>query len=705
MVAELWNRRRWLCYIVLAALIDVVIVGPLIGRGSLLLLDVGDYPQSPHPAFAPSVFGLPPGLTSRAPVEAALYWLFQNIRWAPLHLLPLLVVAPLACIGFARVFPGRGLALIAATLLYTVNPFIYERMADGQLYVVMGYSLLPIILGLVVRPLDSLLATVTLGSLIFTLDIALSIHYLFISGLLLVILILANSACRQKRGFCVAGGITVGGIFLSLYWLIPAVFAARTAQVHVTNLDLSAFRTLGDQRWGLAVNIAGLYGFWRPGLPLAKDYISGWPFLLLAMLIVIGFGIHKLANRDEPADRVLALSCCAFGLAGGLLVAGVQGPTGSMYLWLFTHVPGFKVMREAEKFSSLLALAYAICFGAGIEVLTRSVVRNLSKILCVCCVTALPLVYGYTELWGFDGYVKPTLYPADWIAADRLMAPGATALALPWRAYLQIPWVGNRVVANPAAGYFARTVITADDLEAGSIETETSDPRSLFLQFCLGEGNQLNEFGRLLSPLGIRYIILENVPGASSYNWLNRQHDLRSIFTGPTITVYENEEAVPGAYSPSRQLVVQDWGQVVALAERVPLIDYLIHVRYAHPGPVRISSFVSTGQSEAPTFIDAVSSTPVSVVVRLRSAARTIVFTNPAYAGWHMPNFDTISQFGVTAAFERARSASSSNKISAAYGPWRIAEVCDIVWACFAIAAINLFGYSMICHRRRRRVS
>ena len=196
----------------LAALVialDAVLVGPLIGRGDLHLLDVGDYPQGPHPAFAPSAFGFPPGITNRAPVEAALYWMFQAVHWEPVRLLPIAAVAPLACAGFSRIFPGRGLAIGTATVLFTVNPFIYERMANGQLYVVMGYSLLPVLLALIVRPLTSLVATAVLGGLIFTLDVALSVHYLFIAGLLIVMTGLAHQAfasdasgpgCRRNRG-------------------------------------------------------------------------------------------------------------------------------------------------------------------------------------------------------------------------------------------------------------------------------------------------------------------------------------------------------------------------------------------------------------------------------------------------------------------------------------------------------------------------
>src|SRR5207245_6443505 len=110
-------------------------------------------------------------------------------------------------------------------------------------------------------------------------------------------------------------------------------------------------------------NIAGLYGFWRQGPPLVKSHLSGWPFLLLAILVIAVFGLHEMWARGGPSGSALALSCAAFTIIGGLLAFGAQGPAGGGSTWLCEHLPGFKVMREAGKFSALIALGYSACFG------------------------------------------------------------------------------------------------------------------------------------------------------------------------------------------------------------------------------------------------------------------------------------------------------------------------------------------------------
>ena len=696
--------RRRACLAVLVVVLDLLIAAPLTGRGSLYLLDYGDYPIGPHPRFAPSAFGFPPGITSRAPVDAVLYWIFQATRWAPIHLLPFVAVAPVACVAFARIFPGKGLATGTATLVFTVNPFVYERMVSGQVYVVMGYTLLPVLLALTLRPFRSLAATAALGGLVLALDIALSVHYLFIAGLLLVILVAVHLAFGQRRIAMAGAGIAGCGVILSLYWLIPAAQASLTMRSPVTKLDLLAFRTVADPVFGLAVNVAGLYGFWRPGPPLVQDELSGWPILLLAMLIVAGFGLWEMWARGGPTGRAVAVCCSALAIAGALLAMGDQGPTGSMYGWLFEHLPGYKVMREADKFAALIALAYATCFGAGARAIAAPLTGKVWRVLCACCVAVVPIAYGYTELWGFDGYVQPTQYPAAWAAADRSMSNGATAIALPWRAYFQVPWIGDRVVANPMQGYFNRPVISADDLEAGPITTETSNPRSLFLQFCLNEGSRLTEFGRLLAPLGIRYVILARVAGAQSYDWLARQRDLTRVFSAGSIVVYENTEPVSAAYQPRLRLTLRDWGQVVALAQRAPLTDYLIRVAHARPGPLIAPA--ALGVPRAAAVIKVAHSTPVSASVDLPRAIGPVVLTYPDYAGWQLPGYRTASQFGVTTAFTSLPGTGRQTTgrqawLVATYTPWRLVQACDIAGLCLAAADVGLLGIVLI--RRRRR--
>ena len=701
-VARLAPRQRW-SLASLVVVLDALIAGPLIGRGHLFLLDLGDYPVGPHPQFAPSAFGFPPGVTSRAPVEAALYWLFQGTHLEALALLPFVAVAPLACLGFARLFPGRAVAIGASTLLFSVNPFVFERMANGQVYVVMGYSLLPLVLGVVVRPLASRAATAALGGLLFAAQIALSVHYAFITGLALMVLGVTHAVWRRREVVVAAASSLGAGIVLSLYWLVPVVSNHLVGLARVTRTDLSVFATLGDPRWGLGVNVAGLYGFWRPGAPLVKDSVAAWPLILVVLVAVVVTGVVVLVRHGGPAGRALALSCALFILLGFLLALGARGPTGGLYVFLFLHLPGFKVMREPDKFASLIALGYAAAFGVGLEALSARVTRRTWRRVALVVLCALPVAYGFTELWGFDGYARPTAYPADWTGAQTAIAPGSIALALPWSAYLPVPWLGGSVVANPLEGYFAGPVISGDNLQAGPIESESTDPRSLFLIYALAEGPRLHEFGRDLAALGARYVILAKTGNWHAFDWLDHQRDLRAVFNGPTIEVFVSDEVVPSAYEPSESVTLGDWGAVLALAERAPLVDYLIHVTHARPGLVTLPSNLSLSPPQSPRILSLSPSSPVSQSFAPTLSARDVVLTAPDYPGWSVPGFSTTAQFGVTVAFTRSATGASAT-VTARYGPFGLVQLWYVVGGALVTLDLGVIAvYATGLARRPRR--
>jgi hypothetical protein len=466
----------------------------------------------------------------------------------------------------------------------------------------------------------------------------------------------------------------------------------------VTRTDLSFFATLADSRWGLGVNVAGLYGFWRPGAPLVKDAAALWPLLLAAMLGVVAWGIAALSRRG-PSGRALGVTCAAVVVLGLLLALGAQGPTGGAYVFLFRHLPGFKVMREPQKFLALVALGYSVGFGAGAEALCARA-RAWARPVALVVLAATPILYGYTELWGFDGSARPAAYPRDWAGAQAAIAPGTTSLAVPWSAYLPVPWLGGAVVANPLADYFSGPVISGDNLQAGPIETESTNPRSRFLIFALAEGPSLHEFGRDLAALGARDVVLAKTGAWHDFDWLNRQRDLRRVFDGPTIEVFASDEVVPTAYEPRATLRLRDWGAVLALAERAPLVDYLIHVAHAGPGPLALPPALSRAAPGPPRVLSVTPTFPVAQSFRASAGARDVVLTLPDNPGWTAPGFATTSQFGVTVALSRA-GAARAGAVTARYGPFGVVEAWDAVGA--ALLALDLAAAAAFARRSRRR--
>jgi hypothetical protein len=176
---------------------------------------------------------------------------------------------------------------------------------------------------------------------------------------------------------------------------------------------------------------------------------------------------------------------------------------------------------------------------------------------------------------------------------------------------------------------------------------------------------------------------------------------MKRVFDTDAVAVYENEEAVPEAYEPGARIMLRDWGQVLALAQRTSLLSYLIQVRHAGPGPVDMPATAAVHPVPAATLVRSVGSSPVSRPVTLQSATRTVVITNPAYTGWQLAGFRTTSQFGVTAAFTDSAGLGHPATLVATYGPWRLVHVWDVVGACLAAADMALLAIVLIRSRRR----
>src|SRR5438132_395404 len=348
------------------------------------------------------------------------------------------------------------LPTIAATLLYVVNPFVYDRMQAGQVYMVVSISLLPLFLSLLWDWEFGSIRRAVVAGLLFSALIALSPSFLFVAGVLILVRAGSGIVAGKARALTGAFATLATSAIVSLYWIVPA-FAATGELQRITRTDLGLFRTTGDPRFGLYANVAGLYGFWRREWPLAKDNLVGWPVFLVAILFVAAIGVGAVwrSRRGRLLCAGLVVSC----LIGYVLALGDQGPGRSMFLWLFDHVDEFRIMREPQKFLALLALGYAYFFGAGVGALARGVATPRVRRLLVAVLLLLPSVYAFRMYWGFNGYVKPSRLPASWVQADRLMGVGDDkALALPWHLYERLALAQGRVVSNPMSSAFRREV-------------------------------------------------------------------------------------------------------------------------------------------------------------------------------------------------------------------------------------------------------
>ena len=270
--------------------------------------------------------------------------------------------------------------------------------------------------------------------------------------------------------------------------------------------QLAAYRTQADPRFGLLVNVAGLYGFFRPGPIEPKNLISGWPAVLAALLLVVAIG-YAAVLRD-PARRRDGLAVLVAGVAGYFLALGDQGPTGALFRLAYEHVPGFVMMREPDKFAVLTALAYACGFGWGIDWLATRIGGRGARIGAIALAGVLPLTY--TPNLSVVSAAKSR--PARCRPCGRLpsVSSGRGWCCPALERVLPDPVHGSADDRQPGRLYFTGTVLTGQDPGSG-YAFAGEDPEHVFLDRVIGATADPRTTQAALARLGVRFVVVAKV--------------------------------------------------------------------------------------------------------------------------------------------------------------------------------------------------
>ncbi|MGH2702547.1 MAG: hypothetical protein ACRDJ2_12340, partial [Actinomycetota bacterium] len=131
--------------------------------------------------------------------------------------------------------------------------------------------------------------------------------------------------------------------------------------------------------------------------------------------------------------------------------------------------------------------------------------------------------------------------PDDWARANEITrSRSGRMLFLPWNLYQPLPFAGNRIIASPAERFFDMPVLVSGDAALGAEDTDASDPRDRYVSQLLGRRGRIRAFGHLVAPLGARYVAIAQINDAPEYGFLKRQRDLRLVFEGDDLVLYEN---------------------------------------------------------------------------------------------------------------------------------------------------------------------
>ncbi|WP_433567974.1 hypothetical protein ACQP1O_41605 [Nocardia sp. CA-151230] len=507
----------------------LIVLGPLLGSGYLLLRDAVSTPRS---FLTDSALGLGDAAPRAVPQDALIAVGSAVVDGGLLVKAMLLAALWLAgwgtaCLARDLLRVSLGPQLVAATVAIW-NPYVAERLLQGHWSLLTGYAALPWIALLATRLRARSATAGRVGALGTWAGLAgclaaagLTPTGSLLAGLMALLLV-------GKRNLPATAALW---IVSAAPWLTATALSGAGAEPS-DPAGVAAFAARAEPWLGTLGSLAGLGGIWNStAVPGSRTtfFALAATVLLLALVAtgvraVLGAGTDsesrwgaaarseaRVARRRLVWLAVVAIVLPALGATGWGLSAGE---------FLVTRVPGAGLLRDTQKFVALAVPAYALCAAAGCRVVGRWISTKVDGVSAEsprartggAAVLFLAIVFlTLPDLaWGVGGALRPVQYPAGWQrVADAVDAPGDVAV-LPGGMFRKFRYSGSAPVLDPAPRMLKRDVLQTGELPVRGGVVSGEGERARKVENLLLQGGSANR----LAELGVGWVLVEGgTPG------------------------------------------------------------------------------------------------------------------------------------------------------------------------------------------------
>jgi hypothetical protein len=521
-------------------------LAPILGRGYVLLRDLVFVPRLPLTDQLLGVNGVPRAVPSDLIVALA----SRIVPGQVAEDLILLAIIALAGWGAARLVPGPSVtAAAAAAALYSWNPYLTERLLQGQWAVLVGYAALPWVAKVSIdlragrpgsgRRLLVVLACAASGGA--------SAQLLAIIVAVPVVLWPAGVVAWRRRAATLAGSVVV----VSLPWLIPALMQSSSYPSDPAGARLFAARP--DTPFGTVGSLLSLGGIWNAqAVPAGRDTaLVG--FAALVMTAAAGWGLWQSRSRWARGD--LTGLAVAGGVGFGLAIWGVTPGARRLLVHFTASSAAGGLLRDGQR--SLAPFVLVVAVGFGLVVAWAAERVPWSRLLIVA-----PALLLTSAAWGSEGALVAVHWPGDWsrAASATHQLEAGPILVLPWSSQRAYAWNGGRTLDDPAARWLPRRVVGDDALRVGSGSTVIEDPLARRIAAAVTGSGPLVAMLRAQGYAGV--LVELDQPGAAAD--VARLGGASLVVSTPTLAVYgvPRPLAIDTASKPVASAIV---GDLVAL--------------------------------------------------------------------------------------------------------------------------------------------
>ncbi len=382
------DRERWWRWVAAgySLVLALVVVGPLLGSGYLLLRDAVSTPRS---YLTDAALGVGDAAPRAVPQDAAVAVLSAALDGGVVVkgiLVGALWLAGWGAAVLARELLGvpPGARLVAATVAVW-NPYVAERLLQGHWSLLTGYAALPWIAVLAQR----IRAAEPSGRRERVRSWALLGGGLAAAGLTPTGSLLAGATALLlvgQRNLLGAAGLWA---VTAAPWLTATALSGAGAEPS-DPAGVAAFAARAEPGLGTLGSLAGLGGIWNStAVPDSRTtYFAVIGTLLLLTIVALGVRAVATGARDTRRVRRILL---VLGVSAIVLPALAATGWGlSLGEAMIEHIPGAGLLRDTQKYVALAMPAFALCAAAGCHAAAGLLFRDRRTIVVVASAATAP---------------------------------------------------------------------------------------------------------------------------------------------------------------------------------------------------------------------------------------------------------------------------------------------------------------------------
>lgn len=328
------------------------------------------------------------------------------------------------------------------TFFYLTNTFFLLLVDGGQISIALGYVVVPLNICNFLKTFDnpSLKNKIYFAFsliLISFLDIRFIflLFLIFLIKILYVLILSPRSKIVHLIKNIISLGFFVGIVLVGIhaFWLLPA-FLSRDPQLpqtyeRITQIDFLSFSSLIN-------SIFLQQPHWYKNVFGQISY-PGFEFFIIPLLVFLA-PILKKRNKQVGFWLIVAL-------LGIFLSKGSKEPLGIVYVWLFTHIPGFSLFRDPVKFYTLIALSYSVLIS-----ITMTSLSKFIKFAPVLIIIFFLFILRPVYLGQMTGMFSFPRYENEYLEQGKILSQDASFSRIFWipshepLGYTNVnhPWIG-----------------------------------------------------------------------------------------------------------------------------------------------------------------------------------------------------------------------------------------------------------------------